>query len=113
MGGATMKTVFTSLIGAAVLLSVIASTAAAQDDPEIAPSADVYNQLVALRTDLRPALDQAKRWSSAQNVGLASQPGEFESIRTQLINLEVRADEIIAQSNSDSIDAHVKRAAQA
>src|SRR5215831_7778803 len=109
MGGAIVKTVFMSLIGAAVLLSVISSSAAAQDDP----SADIYNQLVALRTDLRPTLDQAKRWSSAQNVGLASQPGEFESIRTQLINLEVRADEIVAQSNSDSIDAHVKRAAQA
>jgi len=108
MGGAIVKTVFTSLIGAAVLLSVISTSAAAED-----PSEDIYNQLVFLRDDLTPTLTAIKRWDSARNVGLSPQPGEFESIHSQLIDLQVRADQLLAQSNSDTIDSHVKRAVQA
>ena len=91
-----------------MLLSVISSSVAAAD-----PSEDIYNQLVALRGDLTPTLTAAKRWDGARNVGLSPQPGEFENIEAQLLSLQARADQLLAQSNSDTIDAHVKRAAQA
>jgi hypothetical protein len=110
MGGAIVKTVFRSLAGAVVLLSVISTSAAAQTTD---PSDDIYNQLLALRDDLRPTLIAARRWTGARDVGLSAQPGEFESIHAQLITLQVRADQLLAQSNSDTIDAHVKRAAEA